>query len=63
MRPDGTSYYVVIPKKIRETFRLKRWRILHHEGKAGERKDYTETGEVRRGAGKRTGNGIEKCFN
>ena len=23
MRPDGTSYYVVIPKKIRELFNLK----------------------------------------
>ncbi|MGZ4913164.1 MAG: AbrB/MazE/SpoVT family DNA-binding domain-containing protein [Halobacteriota archaeon] len=23
MRPDGTSYYVVIPKKIRESFNLK----------------------------------------
>jgi hypothetical protein len=22
MRPDGTSYYVVIPKKIRELFKL-----------------------------------------
>lgn len=23
MRPDGTSYYVVIPKEIRELFKLK----------------------------------------
>ena len=23
MRPDGTSYYVVIPKEIRELFQLK----------------------------------------
>ncbi|MGZ5539526.1 MAG: hypothetical protein ACXW02_04480 [Halobacteriota archaeon] len=33
MRPDGTSYYVVIPKKNQGTVQSERWRVLFDEGK------------------------------
>jgi len=57
MRPDGTSYYVVIPKKIRELFKPGRRRVLPYEGKAGKGDHPAQAGGVRRRrAGKRVGN-------
>jgi AbrB family looped-hinge helix DNA binding protein len=37
MRPDGTSYYVVIPKEIRELFNLKGGEYFIMKAKPSER--------------------------
>ena len=47
IRPDGTSYYVVIPKEIRTILNLKGGDVLHYEGGAREKGAEAESGAIR----------------